>query len=107
MKLESFQYGWQIALVFFSVHLIVLGYVVMKSSYVPKVLGVLLLVAGFAYTLDGFAHFLLPNYTNYETIFLLMVAVPAIIGELSLCFWLLIKGVRVQQFTRDLTSAHL
>jgi hypothetical protein len=107
VSLESFNYGWQIGLVFFGCHLLVLGYVVMKSSYVPKVLGVLLLIAGFAYTLDGFAHFLLPNYANYETLFLLMVAVPAIIGELSLCFWLLFKGVRVQQVTRALTSAHL
>jgi Domain of unknown function (DUF4386) len=107
MSLESFNYGWQIGLVFFGCHLLVLGYVVMKSSYVPKVLGVLLLVAGFAYTLDGFAHFLLPTYANYETLFLLMVAMPGILGELSLCFWLLFKGVRVQQDTRALTSAHL
>jgi uncharacterized membrane protein len=97
MSLESFQYGWLIALVFFGCHLLVLGYVVMKSSYVPKVLGVLLLVAGFAYTLDSFAHFLLANYADYKTLFLVMVAVSGILGELSLCFWLLIKGVKVQQ----------
>jgi hypothetical protein len=108
MSLESFQYGWLIALVFFSFHLLVLGYVVMKSSYVPKVLGVLLLVAGFAYTLDSFARFLLPNYADYQTLFLLIVAVPATIGELSLCFWLLIKGGKVQQRdTRGLTSGQL
>ncbi len=97
MSLESFQYAWQIGLIFFGVHLLVLGYVVMKSSYVPKVLGILLLVAGFAYTLDGFAHFLLSNYANYKNLFLLLVAPSAIIGELSLCFWLLIKGGKVQQ----------
>jgi Domain of unknown function (DUF4386) len=107
MSLESFQYGWQIALVFFGCHLLVLGYIVMKSSYVPKVLGVLLLVAGFAYTLDGFAHFLLVNYADYKTLFLLMVAPSAIIGELSLCFWLLFKGGKVQQVTRDLTPAQV
>jgi Domain of unknown function (DUF4386) len=107
MSLESFSYGWQIALVFFGCHLLVLGYVVMKSSYVPKVLGVLLLVAGFAYTLDGFAHFLLANYADYKTLFLLLVAPSAILGELSLCFWLLIRGGKVQQQTRDLQSAQL
>jgi hypothetical protein len=106
MSLESFQYAWQIALVFFAFHLLVLGYVVMKSNYVPKVLGVLLLIAGFAYTLDSFAHFLLANYADFKTLFLIMVAVPAILGELSLCFWLLIKGGKVQQ-ARVLQSAHL
>jgi Domain of unknown function (DUF4386) len=108
MSLESFNYGWQIGLVFFGCHLLVLGYVMMKSSYVPKVLGVLLLVAGFAYTIDGFAHFLLPNYTDYKTLFLLMVALPGTIGELSLCFWLLLKGGKAQQQdTRVLTSTQL
>jgi hypothetical protein len=105
MSLESFNYGWQIALVFFGCHLLVLGYVVLKSSYVPKVLGVLLLVAGFAYTLDGFAHFLLPNYADYKILFLILVAPSAILGELSLCFWLLIKGGKAQQ-ARTLISAH-
>jgi Domain of unknown function (DUF4386) len=106
VSLESFQYAWQIGLVFFGFHLLVLGYVVMKSNYVPKVLGVLLLVAGFAYTLDSFAHFLLANYADYKTLFLVIVAVPGILGELSLCFWLLIKGGKVQQ-ARALTSAQV
>jgi hypothetical protein len=104
MSLESFNYGWQIGLVFFGAHLLILGYVVMKSSYVPKVLGVLLLIAGFAYSLDSFAHFLLGNYADYKTLFLLLVAPSAILGELSLCFWLLIRGGKVQQ-ARALTSA--
>lgn len=96
LSLESFQYAWQIGLVFFGFHLLVLGYVVMKSSYVPKVLGGLLFVAGFAYTLDSFAHFLLANYADYKTLFLIIVAVPGILGELSLCFWLLIRGGKAQ-----------
>jgi hypothetical protein len=70
MSLESFQSGWQIGLLFFGCHLLVLGYVVVKSSYVPKILGIFLLVAGFAYTLDSFAHFLLHNYADYENLFL-------------------------------------
>jgi Domain of unknown function (DUF4386) len=94
VSLESFQSGWQIGLLFFGCHLLMLGYIVVKSGYVPKILGIFLLVAGFAYTLDSFAHFLLHNYADYENLFLLLVAPSAIIGELSLCFWLLIKGTR-------------
>jgi hypothetical protein len=106
MSLESFQYAWQIALAFFGFHLFVLGYVVMRSNYVPRILGVLLLIAGLAYTLDSFSHFLLANYADYKTLFLILVAVPAIVGELSLCFWLLIKGGKVQQ-ARVLQSAQV
>lgn len=60
-------------------------------------IGFFLVIASAGYLIDSFAHFLLPNYTDYKTIFLLVVAVPGVIGELSLAFWLLIKGVKVQQ----------
>ena len=40
---------------------------------------------------------LLPDYTDYAAIFMLIVAVPAIIAEVALCIWLLLKEVNVQQ----------
>jgi hypothetical protein len=55
-----------------------------------------LIVASFGYLLDSFAQLLLLNYASYETIFLIIVAVPGIIGEMSLCFWLLFKGGKNQ-----------
>ena len=42
--------------------------------------------------LDTLAHFLLSNYSDYAAIFLLLVAVPSILGEMSFALWLLIKG---------------
>jgi hypothetical protein len=95
--IESFRIGWVIGLVFFGLHLLVIGYLMFKSGFMPKIVGVLLIISAFGYLIDSFAHFLLSNYTDYELIFLLIVAVPGIIAELSLCFWLLIKGVKVQQ----------
>jgi hypothetical protein len=95
--IESFRIGWLIGLVFFGLHLLVIGYLMFKSGFMPKIVGVLLIISAFGYLIDSFAHFLLSNYTDYESIFLLIVAVPGIIAELSLCFWLLIKGVKVQQ----------
>ncbi len=56
-----------------------------------------MILAFFGYLIDSFANFLLTNYEDYETIFLLIVAVPGVIGELSLAFWLLIRGVKVQR----------
>lgn len=92
--LSGHKYGFLIGLVFFGFHLLVLGYLVFKSGYFPRILGILLVAASLGYLIDSFANFLLPNYTNYETIFLLIAAVPSVIGEVSLCLWLLVKGVK-------------
>jgi hypothetical protein len=94
--LNAFDYGWLLALVFFGIHLLVLGYLVFHSGYTPRILGVLLIIAGLGYLTDSFAQFLLPNYADYESIFLLIVALPGTISELSFCFWLLFKGGKNQ-----------
>jgi len=96
LSFDAFNDGWLIGLVFFGVHCLILGYLMFRSGYVPRVLGVLLIIAAFGYLIDSFAHFLLPDYASYQTIFLLIVAVPAIVAELALCIWLLWKGPRVQ-----------
>lgn len=44
------------------------------------------------YMIDTGAHFLLSNYDGYGSIFLALVAIPSIIGEMSLAVWLLVKG---------------
>ncbi|MBK5483221.1 DUF4386 domain-containing protein [Peribacillus sp. TH16] len=98
LLIDAFNNGWIIGLVFFGFHLFVVGYLIIKSGgYIPRMIGFFLVIASAGYLIDSFAHFLLPNYTDYKTIFLLVVAVPGVIGELSLAFWLLIKGVKVQQ----------
>jgi hypothetical protein len=89
--------GYSIALVFFGLSLSVLGYLVFKSGYFPRILGVLLIFAALGYLIDSFASFLLPNYEIYEATFALVVFAPALIAELSMCLWLLLKGVKVQQ----------
>lgn len=98
LLINAFNNGWLVGLVFFGFHLLVVGYLIVKSrGYLPRVIGIFLIIASAGYVIDSIAHFLLPNYTDYKTIFLLIVAVPGVIGELSLAFWLLIKGVKVQQ----------
>jgi hypothetical protein len=94
LLIDAFNNGWLIGLVFFGLHLLAIGYLIFKSGYMPKILGVMLIISAFGYLIDSFAHFLLSNYTDYESIFLLIVAVPGVIAELSLCLWLLFKGVR-------------
>ncbi len=88
--------GINISWVFFGFHILVLGYLIFKSSYIPRILGILLIVASLGYFINGFASFLSSNYANNEAN-LLVVAVPAIIAEFSLTLWLLIKGGSIQQ----------
>jgi len=94
LLISAFNNTWLVGLVFFGIHLFFLGYLIIKSRYVPKVIGLLLIVASFGYLIDSFANFLLPNYADYKDLFMLIVVVPGIIGELSLTIWLLAKGVK-------------
>ena len=58
-------------------------------------------IAGIGYLIDSFANFLMPNYTDFANIFLIVVVVPGVVGELSLTFWLLFKGVSDQAITSE------
>lgn len=87
LSLSTFQSTWDIGLVIFGLHLLVVGYLVFKSSYIPKWLGVLLVIAGIGYMADSFGKFLVPNYN-------LTIAGFTFIGEVLLIFWLLWKGIK-------------
>jgi hypothetical protein len=88
---EAQGYGYTLALVFFGLHLAVVGYLAFKSGYVPAILGVMIMAGSAGYLIDCFAQVLLSNYVDYETLFMAIVFVPAFIAELSLAFWLIVK----------------
>jgi len=91
---DTHSFGYAVGLAFFGISILVLGYLVYRAAYLPSILGVLLMIAAFGYLTDTFARILLPGYANYEMIFTAVVFVPAIIAELSMAIWLLVKGVR-------------
>ena len=96
------EHGINIAGIFWGLWLFPMGYLVFKSGYIPRILGVLLIIAGFGYLLDFFTFFLLPNF--YATINQITQFTGW--GELLLPLWLLIKGVNVEQWEkRALESA--
>jgi len=97
LSLDAFDYEWRIGLVFFGLHCLVLGYLIVRSGYIPKLLGVVLIIAAFGYIIDSFAYFLMTNYTAHEDLFLAIVALPALVAEVSLCLWLLSRGMKVGQ----------
>lgn len=89
--LEAHGYGYLIGLTFFGLHLCVLGYLFVRSDLFPSVLGVLLVVGAAGYLGEGFTYLLLPAYGTIASAF---VVVSAVLAELSLCLWLLVRGVR-------------
>lgn len=95
LSLTLYQYGFNVGFVFFGLHILGLGYLIWKSDYVPRVLGVLLIIAALGYQIDSFASLLSSSYANNDTLFLVFVAVPAIVSELALTLWLLTRGVNV------------
>jgi hypothetical protein len=87
-QVDVFNIIWLIGLFFFGIHLILLGRIMRR----PKIIAIFLMLAGLMYMIDTAAHFLLPSYEVYSSLFLALVAVPSIIGEMSFAIWLLIKG---------------
>lgn len=82
--------GYAIGLVFFGFYCLIAGYVIYTSQMIPKLLGILYMIAGAGYVINSFTMFLSKGIANPLFIYL---AIPIFIGELSLCLWLLIKGV--------------
>jgi len=97
--LELRHYGAFIAAIFWGLWLLPMGLLIFKSNFIPKLIGILMFVAGFGYIVDSAALFLLPNLNIDFSKF-------TFIGEFLLLLWLLIKGVNVEQWKkRSLESA--
>lgn len=91
--LNLFQNGFMIAQILLNLWLFPLGYLVSKSGFLPRILGILLIIDGFAMLIWFVQFFFFPGY---EVISTLCLAV-GFIAEGSLCLWLLIKGVKDQK----------
>jgi hypothetical protein len=76
------------ALLLFGVHLITLGYLAYRSGYVPRLIGVLLVVAGVGYAFDTFSSVLFLHP--------LVISTYTFLGELVLAVWLVARGTRVR-----------
>lgn len=92
--LDAHGTGYDIALIFFGLHCLLLGYLIFRSGYVPKLLGILLLVASVGYLIDSFAHLLLPAGEPILTATAGALIGTAVLAELSLSLWLLIRGIK-------------
>jgi len=97
LSIRSHGHGFGVSLIFFGCVCVILGYLIFKSGYLPKVVGVLMQIAGLCYLINSYALFLAPSFA--DRIFP-AILIPAFIGEASLCLWLLVKGVNLEQWHR-------
>ena len=83
--------------IFYGFDITCVAYLVYKSGFLPRAIGVLLAIDAFAYLLYGFAEIVAPGFAAH---LLSWTEVPAPVGEGSLCLWLLVVGVNVERWTR-------
>jgi Domain of unknown function (DUF4386) len=90
MFLELDGQAVNICFVFFGFYCLLIGYLIFRSTFLPRILGVLMAIAGL-----GWLTFLAPPLANYLSRCILVLG---FLAELSLCLWLLVMGVNVQRW---------
>ena len=88
LELNAFQHIYDLGLLLFGIHLALLGYLSLRSDYIPKVIGVLLVVAGAGYAFDTVAAVLALDLSP--------VSAFTFLGEPLLALWLLVAGRRLR-----------
>jgi len=83
--------GYNISLLFFAFYFPIIGYLIYKSNFLPKILGIIYALAGVGYLINSLAWFLFPHIAAYLFPYVLL---PAFIGESSMAVWLILKGVK-------------
>ncbi len=91
-------WGIQIIQIFWGLWLFPFGLLVYRSGFIPKILGVLLMIAGFGYLLGSFMFQILPQYDDALSTFIMVLEM----GELPIIFWLLIVGAKAQSEERQI-----
>jgi hypothetical protein len=102
MSLRLYVQGFNLAMVFFGFQCLLIGCLIVRSIFLPRILGVLLAIGGSSYVISSFATFLSPAFGARLTPF---IVPAALLGEGSLTLWLLVKGVNVQRWQEQAGAA--
>jgi hypothetical protein len=94
LYLDLHGHGYDLGLILFGLHCLLLGYLIYRSRYLPRVLGVLAVAAGVVYLIGSYTRFLFPAYVSLVS----PIYIVAFVSELVICLWLLIRGVNVRQW---------
>ena len=98
MFLKLNQYAYNIDLVFFGLWCVLTGYLIFRSPFLPRILGVLLAISGL-----GWVIYLYPPLAYH--LFIPYIASASALGEIPLEFWLIVMGVNVQRWKEQASTA--
>ena len=90
--LDTYNSGILIAQIFWGLWLFPFGYLVYKSNFLPKLLGILLMMGCVGYLISTFGEIVISNFDKYSIS--RFVTLPSSIGEIGVCLWLLIFGIK-------------
>lgn len=98
LSLKLFNYGAGLFLVFYGTGWIIRGWLIIRSGYLPKILGILMIVGGAGFVANTATQVLAPQYQTPWTLFAMMP------GGVLLALWLLIRGVDVDKWAAKVSS---
>jgi hypothetical protein len=90
LLLSTFRYDWSLSLIVFGVHLVLLGYLIFRSGYIPWIIGIVLVIDGLGWLTDSLQAYFYPN-ANLKYLFV------TFLGELVFMLWLLIRGWKIRE----------
>jgi hypothetical protein len=97
LHLDYYHNGTQLASIFWGLWLFPFGYLVYNSGFLPKPLGVFLMLGCFGYLVEVVGSFFYAGY--YDLAIASIISIPSSIGEIGICFWLLIVGTTFRKKT--------
>ena len=93
LRLKSM--GFNLALIFYACYNLSGGYLIFKSKFLPKSIGIFLIIGGLCYLTYSFAAFLVPKFADSLVPY---IQIPSGLAELTFCLWLLIAGVNLKKW---------
>lgn len=97
--LGAFDAMFSVSLIVFSIHILLLGYLSLKSEYLPKIFGIILIVAFAGYALINISNLVFPEFKEVMRIVEIIFLIP-MLGEVALGIWLLVLGLRTKNNTK-------
>ncbi|OFW05307.1 MAG: hypothetical protein A3H96_07675 [Acidobacteria bacterium RIFCSPLOWO2_02_FULL_67_36] len=95
VAIRTHGYGFAFGLIFFGIECVVIGYLIFRSGYLPKALGVMMQIAGVCYVVNSFAFV---TYPPIASKLFPVILLPPFVAELSVAVWLLVKGVDLRKW---------
>ena len=87
--------GFNLAIVFFGFYCISVGYLIFKSTFLPRIIGILMMIGGTCYLINSFASFIAPQFAASLFPY---IQIPSGLAELVFCLCLLIIGVNITKW---------